>query len=199
MTATATRHTTARVLATLALTLVTLATGVLTTAAPADAWMRIGQKGRPGKVVVGQPMAIDEYDGYVMYLTWRSQRGPLVYRSPATRGPQNVLGSYVVQEWTPSFGWTNTTTQTTRVFRIPAGQSAVRLPELYRAPTTQRGYFRVAYVFAWSNARTGRSLGQTVALPNLSTDHRCVTSFRACETGPGWIRTGRLRTHGGGW
>lgn len=166
---------------------------------PAEAWVRASKTGKPGSLVIPSPMAIDEYDGFVMYMTWRTSTGPLVYRSPATRGPQRVVGVYTVQEWTPSFGWTNTTTQTTNTFRIRRGVNAIRLPELYRAPQTTRGYFRVRFAFAWANARTGRILGTAEVLPDRASDHQCVTTFRPCETGAGWIRTGRLYTHGGGW
>ena len=63
-------------------------------------------------------MAIDSWDGFVWYMEWRTQRGPLVNRSPLTQGPQNVVGIYLVQEWTPTFGWTNVTSQTTPTYRI---------------------------------------------------------------------------------
>lgn len=183
----------------LVFTLVILLMAAMFAPRPAEAWYRAGKQGRPGSFTAPKPMAIDSYDGLVMYLEWRTARGPLVYRSPATRGPQNVLGIYTVQEWTPSFGWTNTTSQTTQLYRIPRGVNAVRLPALDRAPQTTRGYFRVAYTIAWVNARTNAALGTAVKLPNLATDHRCITDRRPCATGEGFIRAGRLYTHGGGW
>jgi hypothetical protein len=106
---------------------------------------------------------------------------------------------YQVQEWTPSFGWTTVTQQVTGNYRIPRGVRAVRLPQLYRAPQVQRGYFRVVFAFSWVNARTGASLGTSGLLPNRASDHTCSTWSRPCTTADGWIRTGRLHTHGGGW
>jgi hypothetical protein len=193
------RTTATRVVATLALTLVMLAAGVLTSARPADAWYRANALRRPGPVAVPTPFVVDEYDGFVLHLHWRTHQGPLVYRSPATRGPQTVMAIYTIQDWTPSFGWTNTTRQVTQVYTIPRGQRAVRLPKLDLAPTNTRGYFRVQYAIAWSNARTGASLGGSLIMPNLATDHTCETLSRPCVTGAGFIRTGRLWTHGGGW
>lgn len=198
---TATRRLSApsRLLVTIVLTLASIAAGILLDAAPAEAWYTANKSRRPGAVVISPPQAIDSYDGWVMYLNWRTQRGPLVYRSPKTRGPQDVMGVYTVQEWGSQTGWTNVTSQVTGLHRIPAGRRAVRLPALDRAPTTQRGYFRVRFAFAWVNARTSAPLGARVVLPNLASDHRCITNRRPCQTGPGWIRTGKLYTHSGGW
>lgn len=189
----------ARLLVAVAMTVAILLTSGVVGATPASAWTRLEPSGRPGKVALSPPMAIDSYDGYVMYLNWRTAKGPLVYRSPANRRAQNVAGIYTLQEWTPSFGWTNITRQVTNVHRIRRGHSWVRLPALDLAPNTQRGYFRVAFTIAWSTAATGKGLGYVSILPNRATDHQCITRYRPCQAGVGWMRTGRLFSHGGGW
>lgn len=188
-----------RALVALVMTVAIAITSGVVGATPASAWTRLEAVGRPGRVALLPPMAIDSYDGYVMYLNWRTAKGPLVYRSPANRRAQNVVGIYTLQEWTPSFGWTNTTRQVTNAWRIPRGRNAVRLPALDLAPQTQRGYFRVAFTISWTTAATGNRLGYDILLPNRATDHECITRYRPCQTGEGWIRTGRLHTHGGGW
>jgi hypothetical protein len=172
----------------------------LGTVSNAGAWYHATSSGAPGRVLVPQVVSIDDgqYTTYGPYLTLMSNQGPTVYRSPRTRGPQNVLGIYQIARYETD-RWVAVTQQVTPVSRIPTGYRAVQLPRLYRSPRIQRGYFRVSWTIAWQNARTGGPLGNTVILPSKFSDFRCATPHRPCESTEQWIRIGRANALGGGW
>jgi hypothetical protein len=172
----------------------------LGTVSDAGAWYSLKSSGGPGRVVVPQVVSIDDgqYTTYGPYLTLMSNQGPTVYRSPLTQGPQNVLGVYQIERYETG-RWVLITQQMTPLTRIPSGYRAVQLPRLYRSPRIQRGYFRVSWGIAWTNARTGRSIAGTLILPNRSSDFRCATPHRPCQSAEQWIRIGRANALGGGW
>jgi hypothetical protein len=201
MTAIAARSTIlGRLTVTALVTLALLIGGALIAPDEAHAWYYATAGQRPGAVSVPQVWAVDDgqYTTYGPYLTIRSNGGPVVYRSPATSGAQDVMGQYTIQYWNGS-RWVNLTSQWTPAYRIPAGYRWVRLPALHRSPTTQRGHFRVVWSFAWVNANTGAALGRTAILPNTTADFRCYTTARPCQYSAHWIRTGRVYALGGGW
>lgn len=183
----------------LAVLLTLLAVSTTIGADQAQAWTRAVSQGRPGSLNLPYVRAYDEgqYTTYGPYLAFSSAR-PTVYRSPATSGAQDVMGLYTIQRWNGS-SWSNVTSQRTAAYRIPAGYSYVQLPGVSRAPSTQRGYFRVVWVFAWADARSGASLGSTSIVPAHSGDLRCATTARPCSASAGWVRIGRAYALGGGW
>lgn len=188
-----------RIAALLVILAATIASLVVTPSR-ADAWTYAFVNGRAGSVSVPQVLAVDDgqYTTYGPYLTLRSHAGPTVHRSPATSGPQNVGGIYVVQQWDGS-RWVEVTRQSTGTYRIPAGYNSVQLPRFHRSPRTQRGYFRVVWIFGWDNADTGAGLGNTVITPSVTSDFHCATSARPCASSAHWMRIGRTYALGGGW
>jgi hypothetical protein len=166
----------------------------------AGAWYHSKSSRAPGRVLVPQVVSIDEaqYTTYGPFLTLMSNQGPTVYRSPRTRGPQDVLGIYQIERYETD-RWVVVTQQVTPLSRIRSGYRAVQLPRLYRSPRIQRGYFRVSWGIAWQDARTGGPLGATIILPSQLSDFRCATPHRPCESAEQWIRIGRANALGGGW
>lgn len=173
---------------------------LVVTPSRADAWTYAFVYGRAGSVSVPQVLAVDDgqYTTYGPYLTLRSHGGPTVHRSPATSGPQNVAGIYIVQQWHGS-SWVEITRQSTGTYQIPAGYNSVHLPRLHRSPSSQRGYFRIVWIFGWDDANTGAALGHTIITPSVTSDFHCATSARACAPSSHSMRIGRPYALGGGW
>jgi hypothetical protein len=131
--------------------------------------------------------------GYRQF-TLLGNTGPLVYRSPASASAQNVMAMYVVEQW-DGYKWVISAKSGTFSGTIAAGQTAYRFPAPYIQPITSRGYFRVSFIFSW--AVNGINLGTTSVVGSLTSDHVCVTTYRLCQSYPGYFRTGGQGT--GAW
>lgn len=147
----------------------------------ASAWQYSAASGSPG-VVTRTPVisALDQQG-----LRFLGDTGPVVGRSPATNGTQNVTVVYSFQRWTGS-GWVQHAQQMVYA-TLGSGQSTVRTPYMNMVPTSILGYSRVVIGIHW--AVPGRNLGGSVIEPQQG-DHRCVTRARYCSVGPGWIFIG---------
>jgi hypothetical protein len=108
--------------------------------------------------------------------------GPVVGRSPATSGAQNLVAIWQVQYWDGA-RWVQLVNKQLS-FRINAGQSAIRLPQ-QAFILRQAGYLRVNLAFAWGTL-AGTQLGSKVVEMNQQGDYTCATSM-PCQTGPGWV------------
>ena len=158
----------------------------------ARAWAYSAPTGRPGAVI---PPTISIADLYMpsglRQFTLLGNTGPLVYRSPASTGAQNVGAMYVVEKW-DGYKWVISARSGPLSGMIAAGQTAYRFAAPYIQPIASRGYFRVSFVFSWS--ANGVNLGTTSILGNLTSDHVCVTRYRLCQSYAGFFRTGGMGT-----
>ena len=178
-----------------------VATLVAGTAGTAQAWSYDLAQGSAGSVSLPRINVSDTYlyvGGIaVATLTIDSTIGPLVYRSPATTGAQDVYAVYSLQRWNGS-AWA-TQAQGTASARIGAGYGSVRMPRASFMPTSGKGYYRVAWAFAWKVPGASANLGSGVLNANSTSDFACITPLRPCQVSAGYVRAGRLYQLGGGW
>jgi hypothetical protein len=156
------------------------------------AWSYSGYSGQVGTVIVPTIKIDDQpFAGYTQFVLW-SNTGPVVYRSPASQGIQNIQAVYRVEQWNGS-AWQVVVTSPVLKGQILATQSGVQMVALYLQPTVARGYFRVTWAVVWSSS-TGTVLASTYIVPNLVGDHQCVTQIRLCKSYPGYFTTGLNNT-----
>jgi len=182
--------------------LATAAAGALAllglTTAPASAWQYTGTIGSAGAVESAPQIQVaDLFVASAASLTLMTESGPVVRRSPATRGAQIVVVVYSVQRYDGA-QWLLVTHQRS-LARVPAGVQRMRLANAYLQPLQSRGYFRVQMVCGWFAAGNGAKLGSTVLTPDAAADHRCITRSRPCQASAGFVRLGRTIEAGGGW
>jgi hypothetical protein len=160
-----------------------------TMASPANAWVYGASLGRPGWVAPPQVSVADidvqTSSGPVTTLTYMTDTGPAVGRSPASSGAQDVLGRYALEKWSGG-QWSMVAYGTVRS-RIPSGGTSVTLQRLYMQPQNVGvGYFRISIYVVWAVAGSGQALGGTSAFSDRTSDHRCIT--RRCEVGAGYVK-----------
>lgn len=176
----------------------TFAVGVMASAAgPVSAWVYenpVGSRGdvRVPTIYVGDLQIPDMPLGYTQF-TLYGDAPVSAYRSPAATGVQTVRARYVVQRWDGT-DWVNTARSDVMTRQIGSQQTRARFPSPYLQPQVSRGYLRLTYAFAWSDAN-GRALGNTVVTSNSYTDHVCVTNARWCRSYDGFVRTGKYMTN----
>jgi len=179
----------------------TLVAGTAGTAGTAQAWTYTYAGGSAGSVTLPRINVRDTYlyagGMYVATLTIDSTIGPLVYRSPATTGAQDVVAIYSLERWNGS-AWT-TQAQGQASGRITAGYTSVRLPRASFMPTSGKGIYRVAWAFAWKVPGASSTLGTGILNANSTSDFACITNLRPCQVSPGYVQAGRLYQLGGGW
>ncbi|MCY0962331.1 hypothetical protein [Streptomyces sp. H27-H5] len=124
-------------------------------------------------------------------LTFNSDVGPVVQRSPATGVAQDVQSFYVVQRWTGA-SW-GTVTMQRHARRIEANQSSVQFPAVFIQPTSGTGDYRFTFTFHWFVAGTDTSLGDQIEVSDKVSDHVCVTSRRPCTSYAGYVTIGPIR------
>lgn len=56
----------------------------------------------------------------------------------------------------------------------------------FDAPNAVKGHWRMIYIVAWSNARTGRVIGRSAVVPDRYTDHWCGQMVQ-CYLGDGAV------------
>lgn len=169
----------------------------VTGSSPASAWAYEGSGGTPGGVTGVYPAQL--IDAYIAgnYQATFMQNGSVVTKSRAFTGAQDVMVLYLTQIWTNA-GWQTVTTNTGSV-RIGATTASMRLPNLYVAPNSMKGYYRVVQGIFWFKAGTDQQLGVAIVAPSVNGDMQCVTNQRPCAQYPGYLRYGRLNSLGGGW
>jgi hypothetical protein len=118
--------------------------------------------------------------------------GPIVGRNPLSTGDQIIGVQYIVEQFNGA-NWVTIARSTFVTGRLRAGQTSIQFAAPYIQPLVARGYFRVTWYFTWSTA-TGSALGATAVVPNLTSDHMCVTKIRLCQMYAGYVRTGRNLT-----
>jgi hypothetical protein len=184
-------------LVTLSVTLI-----ALVSAGDAAAWKYGSTTGLRGQVTSTPQISVADCELRVSnipypILTIQGNRGPIVTRSPATTGAQNVSVFYSIERWSGSAWGRITSASGTQT--LAAGSNAVRLPYLYVQPTTGVGSVRVVMWFTWTDAASGRTLARTAVLPSRTGDFACVTPKRSCAAYSSYIRIGRLYSVGGGF
>lgn len=171
--------------------LVALAMGALTPATPAAAWASGGGSGQAAPVTLPQVSVADiGFHPQPPTLTFTSTVGPVVRRSPATGGGQDVHVFYVVERWTGT-SWATVTTQR-HVGAIGAGQSEARFPAVFVQPTSGTGDYRVTFISRWFAAGTGTALGDQKWVLDKVADHVCVSTRRPCTSHPGYVDIGAI-------
>lgn len=178
-----------------------VATLVAGNAGTAQAWTYSLAQGSAGSVSLPTINVSDTYlyagGTYVATLTIDSTIGPLVYRSPATTGAQDVVAVYSLERWNGA-AWT-TQAQGTASARIGAGYGSVRMPRASFMPTSGKGIYRVTWAFAWKVPGASANLGGGVLTANSTSDFACITPLRPCRVSAGYVQAGRLYQLGGGW
>ena len=157
-------------------------------AAPAGAVTQ-SYKGKPGSwslsKIQGSHYNLCEGQLYTCFNPWVVGSGPVVYRSPASRGPQVVGAAYTLSRWdTTTRRWV---TQATKTHLVSfGGRNRVRLPRVNFHPT-HAGHLRVGIFVGWSTP-SDRTLGTRGAVYNHSRDYLCNTRFASfCSVGDGWV------------
>jgi hypothetical protein len=186
------------------LTLVATAVLALSGGQSAGAWVYGASSGRPGAVVeISQVQLADIYSGsntlgQYPQATFMMNNGPLISRSPATTGNQDVYVVYLVQRWTNN-QWATVATPAAGS-RLPAGYSRVRLAPLNLAPNAAKGIYRVTLTVLWyvggANTNVASPLGVTSVNPDRVSDMACITRVRPCQVSAGYLQYGAV---GGGW
>ncbi|MEV1066427.1 hypothetical protein [Streptomyces sp. NPDC050263] len=169
--------------------------GALAAAPPAAAWRLDATIGQPGAVTLPQVSVSDiGFPPLPPTLTFDSAAGPVVQRSPAYAGAQNVVANYSVQRNTGNGadGWVTVTPRRDIVRQIGAGESQVRFPAVFIQPTTGSGNYRIVFEFHWATDMNGY-LGSQSWLPNEMSDHACVTTLRPCTVYAGYVEVGAIR------
>jgi hypothetical protein len=170
----------------------------------ARAWSYAYSNGRPGSVSIPTILIYEQNNGCatiygsqvcVHNLALAGNGHPVAYRSPVSGGAQLVSALYTVQQLNGSV-WVNVNHAGPFHGQISATQNYYVFPAPYLQPPSSQGIFRLILTFAWSTT-TGISLGNTSIVPNLSSDHRCATIYRLCQSFPGYFRTGGYLT--GAW
>ncbi|MFE6905544.1 hypothetical protein [Streptomyces erythrochromogenes] len=177
---------------TLLATTATLALASLSTATPAAAWGSESVIGQAGTVTPPQVTVSDiGFHPQPPTLTFNSSAGPLVKRSPAATGAQNVFAHYIVERWTGA-RWDAITMQQ-HVRRIDADQSETRFPALFIQPVAGTGNYRVVLTFHWFEAGQNASIGATKLVPDAVSDQMCVTPRRPCTSYAGYVTIGPIK------
>ena len=160
----------------------------------AAAWSYGVSSNRPGAVSVSNIYVGDLLNGSsATQFTLYGNTNVVAYRSPGSTGQQLVMAQYVVQQYVNG-QWVAIATSPVMSGYIGARQASISFAKPNIRPSVARGYFRMAYWFAWSDS-AGRALGSVTVLPNLSSDHVCATQLRLCQSGAGYVRTGGYRTN----
>lgn len=152
-------------------------TVLLGSSSTASAYQHIGVSGRPGaaQAYATQGTHLQVLCGargyYNCFAPGLFVQGPLVYRSPATTGAQNVHVRYGVHRWSAG-SWVQ---ENARDFSgtIGVGQSAVRLPT-WNVLTTV-GHKRTIFSIVWTDAY-GRTIATSAVVMN-GNDYACNTRF----------------------
>lgn len=178
-----------------------VATLVVGNAGTAQAWSYDYAQGSAGTVSLPQVNVSDTFlyigGKYVATLVIDSATGPLVYRSPATTGAQDVAAVYSLERWNGSAWTIQANIQATG--RIAAGVSALRLPRASFTLTSGKGYYRVLWAFVWKVPGASSNLGVGALTANSTSDFACITPLRPCQVSAGYVRAGALYQFGGGW
>ena len=178
-----------------------VATLVAGNAGTAQAWSYTAASGSAGSVTLPRINVSDIFVNYggtsAATLTIDSTTGPLVYRSPATTGAQDVFAIYQLEKWNGS-AWASVA-QSTKSGRIAAGYNAIRLPRVSFMPTSGKGYYRVAFAIGWKVPGASTNLGMGVLNANATSDFACISPLRPCQVSAGFVQVGRLYQLGGGW
>lgn len=172
--------------------IVALLFGSVVTAGPASAWRGEGVIGQPGGVTLPQVSVSDL--GQVPTLTFHSDFGPIVQRSPAAGGAQNVVVNYLVQR-RQGEGWNGWVTVAHQNFvrQIGAGESQVQFPAVLIQPVTGSDLYRVSFDVHWATAGAPTYLGSQNFVPNSLTDHACVTRLRPCTVYAEYVDVGAVK------
>lgn len=168
-----------------------LAITILATHQTASAWSLKTVQGRPGSAIVSNIAVADLLmpAGYSAF-TLLGETRPFAYRSPAFSGGQIIQALYVVQRWNGS-AWVNVANSGLIRRQISSTQPGAYFPAPYIQPAISKGYFRLLYIFDYYTA-AGVALGRSWVIPNLVTDHKCVTPKRPCAVAAGYFWTGAL-------
>lgn len=182
-----TAHRFARVLLVLLATVIAL---TVLQAAPASAYTT-RSSGSPGRVT-GYVVQGSHYDTcpspyYTCFTPWVVGTGPMVYRSPASRGTQLITAVYKLQRYDGSY-WVDHS-QRVHTRYLYAGYGRLRMPRVDFLPNSG-GYFRVIIGVAWTNSADTASHGAKVLTYNQVGDYTCNTRF-PCDARNGyvWLRS----------
>ena len=169
---------------------VILGIAVLATDQAAFAWSYSATQGKAGGVALPK-IFVDDLkmpDGPTRF-TLLSDKGPIVYRSPAYSGAQIFVIIYYVEQWSGA-KWVKVASSSPLMGQISATQTGVQFTvQPFLQPTVAKGYFRFGALVMWFTS--GQVwLGNTIMVSNLSSDHVCVTKKRLCQSYPGYVWTG---------
>lgn len=192
-TASATRPSRRRIIGMFGTALVaTLALSGFANTHAAPAWTSASASGRPGAITVATIYVGDLGNGGNTKFTLYGNTSVVVYRSPATSGTQTINALYVVQKFVNNV-WVNVKISPALAGTVTSQQNRVNFVPPYLEPDVARGYFRVVYHFSWVDAN-GRQIAGKSVIPNLTSDHVCVTNVRLCRSYPGYVQTGGYLT-----
>jgi len=152
----------------------------------ASAFTYDGRSGSPGNVVTLYKVQGSHWSTcppYGCWTTWLTSPGPVLSRSRATSGAQQIIASYYIYRW---YGrWSHQTTATSRA-TLRRGYGRLQLPAISVFPSPAGSeHWSVYIVIRWYTGR-GRWLGTRKLDMNHYGDYSCRTSF-ACEVGNGWV------------
>lgn len=162
--------------------------------AEASAWSRVALSGNPGTATVSNIYVGDLNVSGTTHFTLYGDVNVVAYRAPGTTGVQTIGAQYFVQKLNSSNQWVGVAQSPAMSGVMNSNQSSVVFVPPYLQPSVARGYFRIVYVFVWTNAN-GATIASSAVVPNLVGDHRCVTRVRWCSSGAGWVRTGGYLTN----
>jgi hypothetical protein len=170
----------------MAMVLATMLVALAATSKPAAAYTATSE-GRPGSMeaykIQGSHYNSCQSMGYECWTPWVTGTGPVVYRSPATTGTQNIAVGYQLYRWNGS-SWV---LQNTRIYHrtLSAGYSWIQMPRPDFLPNSG-GYFRVVTGVSWANS-SGQNLGSKTLDYNQSGDYRCNTRFTSSCSSSDWV------------
>jgi len=148
----------------------------------AHAWSYYGAIGKPGSVQVPVIQVADigmpTSNGMIPSLTLLANTGPIVYRSPSYAGEQIVYARYRVEQWNGA-KWVLYTQSVRFQGRIPANQNAIRFIAPNISPIPTKGIMRFTWAFDWYRP-DNVLLGGIFMIPNVASDHKCITTSRPC-------------------
>ena len=180
--------TTARLCVARVALLLSMVSGVLGLASPANA-LTLRSTGIPGFVNVADRLAGQDYCthitgiGCVYGTPIIAGVNSIAYRSQAYSGKQIVTIDY--QLWVPQNGaWVRSGGIQRRQGTIPAGYSSVGVQGINMSAPT--GYMSVDARLTWWRTDTMQAIG-TVTVDYGGNDYVCATSVLRCSTGPGWV------------
>lgn len=163
---------------------------IFTTNQAAFAWSYSATQGKVGSVILPKILVDDRKmpDGPTRF-TLLSDKGPIVYRSPAYSGAQIFVIIYYVEQWSGA-KWVKVASSSPLMGQISATQTGVQFTvQPFLQPTVAKGYFRFGALIMWFTS--GQVwLGNTNMVSNLVSDHVCVTKVRLCQSYAGYVWTG---------